>query len=87
VCAGSRRSLDELGVERDTALGHAAERAKILSNQRHGRLALLDQHVRLDLRKRGASHGAKSYHHTGCDNGFLHYVLLRFSWGFSWGPT
>src|SRR5262245_17995450 len=34
-------ALDDLGIERHLALRHATKRSKVLSNQGHGRLALL----------------------------------------------
>src|SRR6185503_11456731 len=76
-------ALDDLGVERDLALRHAAERAKVLSNQGHGRLALFHQDLRLDLRESRASDGAQRHDYCYCNQPFLHGVLLR---GFPGGP-
>jgi hypothetical protein len=70
-------ALHDLGVIRDLALGHPAERSKVLSNQRHGRLTLLDQGFRLDLCESRASHGAERNDYGCCQQAFLHSVLLR----------
>src|SRR5262245_14118654 len=70
-----RIALNELGVVGNLALRHAPKWAKVLTNQGHGRLALLDQLLRLLLRKGRASHGAQRHDDSGCDYGFLHGVF------------
>ena len=65
-CAG--RSSASYG---DLALGHAADRSKVLANQGHGGLALLHQDLRLDLREGRASDGAQRHDYGCCNQRFF----------------
>src|SRR5687767_4193276 len=62
-------------VRRHLARGHAGDRAPVLTDQRHGRLALLDEHIRLLLRGGDANHATERQRHCGRPKSLSHRVL------------